>query len=556
MKRILLFSVLALGVASGQQQKPITMIAGKLLGHDGLPMPKAHVHLLKAGEMKPLQSTGVEKDGSYKVYTDAMGLLLVQYTGVNHQMHTVPFMAEKRETQKTDVVGSINVWTIDVKLAMYKYVDDLTKVSVIGDFNNFSFSSGKAMEKQPDDTYAAEFEAKGDKFKYQFVGIEKGNRSINGTQSDDYEYDGGGDYRSIVTPNNGKVRIVFDPKKLIRSPLEAQVRFKDPSSRQAAFAQIYEDMDKRQIAFRQAAMEFQKSGKNFSEFKYDASTDLQYLASQIKSEQDPFLRQVLLIAYLEVTGTGGKDPEILRSVLEEIPPESPLWSLSPSAIGTALVMGGQSEKADKYFEEFLAKNPNTTAKVMLLINRLMMADYMKQEEKKRYYYDLLVKNFADVPQAKAFIDRFSPDRKIAVGKAVPRFSFVSLEDGKTVYNNESLKGKVYMIDFWAVWCGPCVAEMENLHKAYEKFKDKNFQIMSLSFDQSPDDVAKFRKDKWKMPWLHSLIKGGFDSESAKQFEVWGIPKPILVDGEGKVIAMEADLRGQNLEKTLERVLGK
>jgi len=56
-----------------------------------------------------------------------------------------------------------------------------------------------------------------------------------------------------------------------------------------------------------------------------------------------------------------------------------------------------------------------------------------------------------------------------------------------------------MIDFWVTWCGPCKAEMPVLHKVYEKFKDKGFEILSISFDQTADAIDKYRKGEWKMP---------------------------------------------------------
>lgn len=57
-----------------------------------------------------------------------------------------------------------------------------------------------------------------------------------------------------------------------------------------------------------------------------------------------------------------------------------------------------------------------------------------------------------------------------------------------------------------------------------------------------------------MPWLHTFVEGGFNSELAKTFEVLGIPKPILVSPKGIILATEDDLRGPNLERTLAGVL--
>jgi thiol-disulfide isomerase/thioredoxin len=127
-----------------------------------------------------------------------------------------------------------------------------------------------------------------------------------------------------------------------------------------------------------------------------------------------------------------------------------------------------------------------------------------------------------------------------------------LDNPKQAFTPESLKGKVYLIDFWAVWCQPCLAEMENLHEVYGKFKPQGFEILSLSLDAKPEDVNEFRRDKWKMPWLHSFV--GLKGEALKQFEVVGIPKTILVNRNGEIVATGVDLRGSRLSETLEQAL--
>jgi len=112
-----------------------------------------------------------------------------------------------------------------------------------------------------------------------------------------------------------------------------------------------------------------------------------------------------------------------------------------------------------------------------------------------------------------------------------------------------------MIDFWAVWCGPCRAELPGLHAAYDKYKSRGLSILSLSFDQKPADVTKFRqRPETPMPWMHSFIEGNFSSPLAKAFEVEGIPKPILVGPDGTIIAEGSFLRDTELPKTLERHL--
>ncbi len=130
-------------------------------------------------------------------------------------------------------------------------------------------------------------------------------------------------------------------------------------------------------------------------------------------------------------------------------------------------------------------------------------------------------------------------------------------EGKTLDGSEfdwkALRGKVVLVDYWATWCGPCIAELPNVKENYEKYRAQGFEVVGISLDQDRDRLTKFIAEK-EIPWV-TLFEddAGWNHHMANYYGIMGIPATILVDRDGKVVSLSA--RGSELGRHLAKLLG-
>jgi len=120
----------------------------------------------------------------------------------------------------------------------------------------------------------------------------------------------------------------------------------------------------------------------------------------------------------------------------------------------------------------------------------------------------------------------------------------------------SLRGKVVLIDFWASWCGPCLAENPTVVKAYKKYRNslkgnREFTIYSVSLDTNPNAWKKaIAKDSLMWEYHVSDLKG-WANDAAVKYQVQGIPANFLINEKGIII--DKNLRGEALLAALEKL---
>jgi thiol-disulfide isomerase/thioredoxin len=151
-------------------------------------------------------------------------------------------------------------------------------------------------------------------------------------------------------------------------------------------------------------------------------------------------------------------------------------------------------------------------------------------------------------------------RRIRANTQPPLRKLISISksrrDLRQQFDPATLKGKVVLVDFWATWCGLCLAELPNVTKNYEKYHDRGFEVVGISLDDDKATLETFL-EKEKIPWPTLFDEGndqqGFKNPMAVYYSVWGVPTAILTNKKGEVISLDA--RGDELDRNLEILLG-
>ncbi|MBI5833990.1 MAG: redoxin domain-containing protein [Armatimonadetes bacterium] len=135
------------------------------------------------------------------------------------------------------------------------------------------------------------------------------------------------------------------------------------------------------------------------------------------------------------------------------------------------------------------------------------------------------------------------------GEQAPAFEGKTA-DGKTI-RLADYQGKVLLVDFWATWCGPCMADLPNLKALLERYRDKGLEVVAVSLDSDAAKLKATMTDKGM--WWPSLFDGqGWGNAIAGQFNVKAIPQALLIGKEGVIVRRE--YRATSFEEDIRKLL--
>ncbi|MDC6367537.1 MULTISPECIES: TlpA disulfide reductase family protein [Flavobacteriaceae] len=188
---------------------------------------------------------------------------------------------------------------------------------------------------------------------------------------------------------------------------------------------------------------------------------------------------------------------------------------------------------DQIRKNYIPKHPNSFIAAYVLAEEYVyefMADNSLVS-----VYDAMNGAIKKAPCGKAIKKHVDTYLKFKPGTKAKNISQKDME-GK-LRNLEDLKGKYVLLDFWATWCGPCIADFPKLKSLLKKYREKGFEVYGVSIDKNEGKWKKFVK-KSKLTWTNVIDNPASEKSAKKIYEVDAVPTKYLIGPDGKIILVQ------------------
>jgi thiol-disulfide isomerase/thioredoxin len=553
--------LLAAVVANAQTTVPVTV---SLTGWDGHPLRSGHV----AMQAQPWSGN---ENGRFDAVTDVKGqctlnlpagLYTIVCTGLNNRR------SERRHLFVSAYSQPVQPQSISVRLDVPTYL--------LHNPNRLSLRIRKDDPKDRTDVlkplqylgrfrYAADITCDAPRALLCVEGFGNGTDAAP-PGMDKYVDDGTGKYFGVLTMNTPKKHIEIDLAKLpgyleharvdpgeqwtgqvLLHPIAQAADFVDPDTTGSSRPELFwRDLKAARRACREAV-----------------------LSSHSDTQPARMVEFCFQLNELGSVPPDSEDVEILNSMMQIVPPDAPWWTLVQTQ---DVLFRADTARAADYLLRIIAQHPNESIVARTAKTLVGMYVHRNAAGDSALASDVLTKAVRRIVDPRLSIDLKSsfPEIEWESGETqspggevilipdemrqkAPEFRVPSL-DGRQLLTRQRFNDHVTVIDFWATWCAPCLAEMKPLHELFKTFGPQGLDIVSMSFDNSPDVVKRFRSRRYPMPWLHGYVAQGFSSDISRAFNMEGLPWVVLLDNHGRVAYSGADLRGDALSKAVRQLV--
>lgn len=134
--------------------------------------------------------------------------------------------------------------------------------------------------------------------------------------------------------------------------------------------------------------------------------------------------------------------------------------------------------------------------------------------------------------------------------AFAAFDGLDLDDRR--WTARTLRGRIVLLDFWASWCAPCLVELPALKRLQAGHAGEPFTLLGVNLDVMDRRTLAGWLRRQAVSWPQFHDRRGYEGDLARAFEVEALPRTVLLDGEGRVIAL--NLRGDALARAVSDAL--
>lgn len=146
-----------------------------------------------------------------------------------------------------------------------------------------------------------------------------------------------------------------------------------------------------------------------------------------------------------------------------------------------------------------------------------------------------------------YIESRQNEQRVKPGQKAPEFTLANLEGTEVALYDVLAEKELVLIDFWASWCGPCIADFPELKKLYSAYDSHGFEIVGVSIDSAFEDWQEGSIEH-ELPWMNLGEMDGWEGSTATSYGVLGIPAGFLLDPNGCIL--EKRVRPARLQEAL------